>query len=115
MNFSVFAADGTNEYALPDPDAHVYAFPVIDEAPDGKAITAGVGAVRWTFNRLTQEQYDAIRARIGARGEIRLRTRNAQRQWVTLAARLDPNPGSPTFYRGEVRGVTIEFRRAEAV
>lgn len=113
--YTVYYPDGSGGYALPEPLAATWEFPVIDEAPDGNPIVAGVGAVRWSFAALTYADHDAIKARRGTRGQIRILTKDDDRQWVTVDARIDPNPGAPNFWRGEARNITIEFRRAEVV
>jgi hypothetical protein len=114
MRYTIYYADGTGGYApTSQPVSSTYEFAIIDEAPDGGVINAGVGTVKWAFTALSAAEYDAIKARRGSRGEVQILTLNDSRQWVTLNARIDPNPGAPNFFRGMVPSLTIEFRRAE--
>lgn len=115
MNFAVFYADGSGEYQLRRPRSATFDFAIIDDTPDGDVITAGVGTVVWTFEKLTEAEYDAIKNRRGAKGLIRLRTLNDNRAWVICQGHVDPNPAPPNFFRGEVIAPAVTFRRVEVV
>lgn len=118
---SVFFSDGTSEHVLDPPPIATWNDAVIGEAFDGATITGGEATVTWEWaaaiepegpnlQALPQSELDFIIARINSRNAIRIRTLNAQGQYVVCDARTDSVP-SHTKADGYALGLKIEFRR----
>lgn len=121
----VMYPDGSSPYVLDPPPLPTWTDAVIGEAFDGATITGGEATVLWEWadtiataspnvQALPQTALDAIIARIDTRNRIRIRTLNAQGQYVVCDARTDKIP-SHTKADAYALGLRVEFRRVVPV